>query len=606
MPTREIVIKVALEGLTDASTQADSFSGSLKGVGDAAAAATTQAAPLGDAVTTIGTASKTTQTSTDAFFDSLKAAATRATPPVQAVVPPLTAIEIASNTATAAIEKLGNVTGIRGLSMAIAQSQIDMEAFKKAADAAAASGQTVGPQISVALKTMQTDIDAATVKLGTLRKAQADVGAAAAVAGSQLDSLRTRAGSLTSMFDSMEKTGTGLTKTVGQIGLGVGIASMAFVGAEAAGNALGKSLLYLEEQYSALRDRQMKAADSSNLMQNALNAVAQGHIKLGNNIQETIRNYEIYIASSGKAGIATEAFNEALKKIQPPKNLQEATANMDAFAIALQAANAKGIESTAAFMTENKKSLDMVVAGYTNLGQLVPVEFQRIVTAQKQAVAAQKLLSEEGAQAAIESFAKIAAAQKLADDADVKATQRAVTNAEEAMKALNAETVSAEEYSKRKQAIYALETAQLELAFNKQRLATAQAELDQAKLAKTMGDSAFAFQQVADAAGTYGADLAKGIQPSTALFDATDKLRKSIAATGEAIPQLDTGLQKLVQGAMKEGAQGAVEVAKQVAEMDTKMVDATKSVTIFGMALDVLKGKLDGVAASFAAAGVAM
>ena len=536
---------VSLEGLQDASTQAQGFTTDLKSVGQAASDAGTTAAPA---------------------LDSMTAAGTRL---------------------QAALDRMAASDGPRGMVKNAALAQVALQQYEAECNAAGSVTEAMAARISAAGGQIAGTAD----KIGVLRKAQADLTAQSALAGSQLDALKTSGTSLTGMFDSMERTGTGVTKAIGALGLGVGIGAIAFVAAEAAGKKLGEALVALEGAYSAALEKQHASVDMSNLEKNALDAVAAGHIKLGATLAQTVQNYEIYAAISGKSTIATQAFIDALNKIQPPKNLQEATTELQTFAVALQAANAKGIESAGVFMAAEKKAIDTIAAGYATLGQVAPIEFQRVVTAQTQAVAAQKLLTEQGAQNAIEAYAKITAAKAAADAADVKSTQAAVTNAEQAMRALNAETVSAETYSARKKAIYELESAELAEAADKEALATAKQELDQAKLAASMGVSAFAFAQVGGAADQYTKDLAKGVQPSEALSDATERLQKSIQSTQEALPQLDSGLLKLALSGMKGAEQGAGDFAKQLSQMTDQAMNATKAVNFIATALDKLQAQ---------------
>jgi hypothetical protein len=248
----------------------------VKGVGDAAAAATTQAAPLGPAVAAIGTAATT-------------AAA------------PLTALETASKTAQAALDKLGNVTGIRGLSISIVQAQMAMETFKKAATDAEAAGTKMSPAISASLKTMQGDITNATQRLGDLRKAQTDLGATSALAGSQLDKLRMSGTSLSGMFQSMEQTGGGLTKAVGQMGMSLGIAGIAFMGAKLAGEQLGKAIDFVAQKNQLLADTHNKTRASAELHAAAMLALNKGLIANSDTVAGLIKNYELYNLSHGRA-----------------------------------------------------------------------------------------------------------------------------------------------------------------------------------------------------------------------------------------------------------------------------------------------------------------
>lgn len=207
--------------------------------------------------------------------------------------------------AFAAFEKLSNVTGIRGLSISIVQAQNAMDGFKKSVADAEASGVRMPPAIGNALKAMQGDITNATQKLGDLRKSQADLAATSAIAGSQLDKLRQSGTSLGGMFESMERTGTGLTKTVGQIGLGIGIAGAAFAGAEVAGKALAAGIDYLSKTFITY-DKELRPITGN------VNAVMKAHQALKGQFDEASKALKALGVTWHSAGEEVLKFSETL------------------------------------------------------------------------------------------------------------------------------------------------------------------------------------------------------------------------------------------------------------------------------------------------------
>lgn len=289
MPDRQITIKVSLDGLTDASTAAKGFTSDVQGIGTAATEATSAAAPLGAVVDKAATSLKTASGAAGELTGVLK-----------------DKLGPAGEAAQAAFEKLGNVQGLRGLSISIVQAQNAMDAFKKSVADAEASGTKMPPAVGNALKAMQGEITGATQKLGDLRKSQQDLAATSALAGSQLDKLRQSGTSLTGMFESMERTGSGVTKAIGQLGMGLGIAAIAFVGAEIAGKKLGEAIDWVAAKNEKLSDTHNKTRASTELHAVAMRTLDAGLIKNSDTVAGLIKNYELYIMSHGRASIAAK------------------------------------------------------------------------------------------------------------------------------------------------------------------------------------------------------------------------------------------------------------------------------------------------------------
>ena len=550
----------------------------MAGVGDAAATATAAAAPLGDAVDKATTSLTNAKTSALGLSDALSSQ-----------------IGPAADAANAAFDRLANAQGVRGLSRDIAQATIATQAFKAAVEAAQTSGQTMPAGVSAALKTMQADIDAATVKLGVFRKAQQDVAASSALAGSQLDALRGRAGSLSMMFDSMERTGTGLTKTVGAVGMGIGIASMAFVAAEATGKALGKALTEMVDGYSAADLAGAKAVDQVDLMTNALLAVSEGHIKLGKDMPETIANYKIFEAENSKSTGLLNEFVTALKSIKPAANMDQAAADMVTFGEALSVAYNKGSVDAALFLATQKNVFNTLVQDSLNAGNIVPDALQKIVTATKQADAAQKLLTEDGATNVITSLAKIATARQTADDAATKSAAHAQTIFEQGMKNLNQEVLTSEEYSAKKQALYQAEANAQMIAVDEQAVADAKANLAQAELQKQMGLSNDAMKNAVAASKTYEDAVAGGVKPSEALASAAGALRLAIQDSGAAIPKLDASIKALAQGGMKIAEDQTAALVKNTNDLAKAASDAALATDSLTKSVGALNGIMPGL-----------
>src|ERR1035441_10158014 len=300
--------------------------------------------------------------------------------------------------------------------------------------------------VKKALLDAATKASTATLELGKLR-------AAGLEAANQLQALQGKASSLSAMFLEMSKTGNTLEQAVGRTAVGVGIGILAFDAAVAAGERLGAALVKMIDFFSELSDKSIAAANAGDKMNTVVNELAAGHIKLGANVSETVRQYDLYSVASGKAGILTQQFNEFLKNIKPPQSLAEATKDVETFAATLEAAMAKGPEEAAIFLAAHKDVMDKMVQFYTTIGQRVPQELQNVITAQKQAAAAAKLLSDEGAQDAILSFSKITQARQAADADAARSAVAAQGRFEAQMKNLNQEELTSEQYSEKKKEI---------------------------------------------------------------------------------------------------------------------------------------------------------
>jgi hypothetical protein len=282
LPDRQVTISVSLLGLQDASVAAQNFGSDLKNVGAAAATATAQAAPLGPAIDAAATGlTKTAATAKEA-------------------APALNAVETAAKTLQTALDKLAATDGPRGMIKNAALAQVALADYQRQATAAGVSTADMG-RIS---DSAGVQISGAADKVGIFKKAQMDLAAQGALTGSQLDALRNSGGTLSGMFTSMERTGSGLTKSIGQLGVGLGIGSIAFMGAEAAGRALIKMLSDAEEKELRLIDTEIKGKNAAELHAAAMRALGEGFIENSTSVQGLITNYQNLELAQGHAGEA--------------------------------------------------------------------------------------------------------------------------------------------------------------------------------------------------------------------------------------------------------------------------------------------------------------
>jgi hypothetical protein len=592
-----------------------------------------------DGVAQVNTALE--QTATDAAAAGTPAAAlgTNLAQGTAAAAPALSAVDQAAQNLKNTLDNLAAamanpLSGPRVLMRDSAQAQIALTSLTQAARDAGLSTADLG---------VKTEGAANAIAAGAARAAEfqlslARVRAEGMQTANQLMALQGNASSLTGMMHSMAVTGDGLQQTIGKLGMGIGIGVIAFEAAVVAGDKLSKALIAVSDAYYGLIDKQAKAANTADTMTNALNAVAAGHIRLAPTVAQTVANYELYIASSGRAGAATADLETELEKMKAPASIVEATDDAAKFAAVVDSlskqgivdlvsgfsasdttlksfannldmtsadfaktaaaakdfdsANTKAMQDAAVFMQAHLKQINEIESSYALMGKMVPQDWQNIINAQKEATAAGKLLNQEAAEDAVLSFQKIVTARTAADAAAVKSTQSAVTNYEAEMKALNAESVSDSEYSAKKAAFYKLEQDEIQRSEQEQQLAVDTEALAQAKLQKSLGASASVFQDVADAAQVYSDDVKKGIDPASALSEATDNLRLTIVNTNAALPDLTTGLQNLIAKGMKTTEEAAGDMAVQLFKAQDQVAQLTDKLTPLGAALDYINSKL--------------
>src|ERR1017187_6289353 len=346
-----------------------------------------------DGVAQVNTALEQTATDAQAGGTAAAALGTNLAEGTAAAAPALSAVDQAAQNLKNTLDNLATAmnnpsSGPRTLFKDAMTAQLALTALQQTAADSGVTLASLGVNVDAVKKALldaATKASTATLELGKLR-------AAGLEAANQLQALQGKASSLSAMFLEMSKTGNTLEQAVGRTAVGVGIGILAFDAAVAAGERLGAALVKMIDFFSELSDKSIAAANAGDKMNTVVNELAAGHIKLGANVSETVRQYDLYSVASGKAGILTQQFNEFLKNIKPPQSLAEATKDVETFAATLEAAMAKGPEEAAIFLAAHKDVMDKMVQFYTTIGQRVPQELQNVITAQKQAAAAAKLL----------------------------------------------------------------------------------------------------------------------------------------------------------------------------------------------------------------------
>lgn len=704
MPDRQVTIQVALTGLQDASTQAQSFKDSIAGIGTAAGDASSKVAPLATTVddvakslTDAASAAQTAQTglegvaaagpaiaevaapaqemgdALDAAGVSAQAAATgieslgAAAPAVEQIgeaatasVPPLTDLKTASDTATAAVAKLSDITGMRGLTLGISQAKIAMDALRQSVANAQATGAPVSPDTIAKLQQLQAEINAAIQRLGTLRASMAEVGAQSMAVGEGWKQAAVSGGSMNSMMFNLALTGQSSSAALAKLGLGIiGVYEAMKVGVKT-GEEFNKSVDSLRNvtgDTSALAGL-AKVIGDTNIAGNDFkvwaNAAAKGMSFYSQEMQPVIVNVNALMKAHQAAAAALQLDEKALKAlgvawVDPIAKANQFAETLPRLGKAIQddvtagaklsdvaKDNAKELDAVRIQLDQEGKSLDTLspkfkeaildaehhagamatwatglssaykrsaadaeiylqdtkamftelIKDATDSGNIVPRALQMITEAEKQAAGAQKLLTDQGAEAVVTAMAKITTARKAADNEATKEAIGAQARFEAEMRNLNQETLSSEEYSAKKKAL-ATELADAEqIAADKQVIADAEAELAQAKLQQQMELANGVMKNVVAATDTYSTAVMNGVKPSDALAKAAGALQLAIQDTGAAVPKLDAALNLLA-------AQGLTTAIKAHHDLVGTMKDVEGGAALMGKAVSAVNDIFD-------------
>jgi hypothetical protein len=521
-----------------------------------------------DGIAQVNTALEQTATDAQAAGTAAAAAGQAITDGTAAAAPALSAVDQAAKNLNDSMDRLATAmanpnSGPRVLFKDAATAQMALTALQQAAASTGTSLDSLGINVD---NVKQELLDAATksatftLELGKLR-------AAGLEGANQLQALQGKASSLSAMFLEMSRTGNATEQSIGKMAVGVGIGILAFDVAVATGQKLSKTLVELVDAWSAADAIGVEAEQNLNLVANALAAAAAGHIKYAASMAGTIANYKIYEAEQTKSTGALADFTAALKKLTPATDMTQAIANEVAFGEALSVAFNKGKVEESLFLEAHKTMVANYIATQQHMGEIVPQAWQDITTAMKNAEAAQALLSEKGAASIITSLSEIMAKQKEADNAANMSAVAAQGHFEAAMRQLNQETLSSEEYSDKKTELYNKMAEQEQLAADKQAVADAEAALAQAKLQAQLGLADDAMGIASKAATDYSTAIDSGVRPSTALKDSVALLQATIHDTGVALPDLNDSFKKLAEQGMKEAGDQAKAAKDQTQDL---------------------------------------
>jgi hypothetical protein len=281
----------------------------------------------------------------------------------------------ALDTLNAALDKMGSTTSLRGLQQAIVQAATALEQLKTSGPTAGQSQAAFAAQVQAA----QAKIDASTKSLGALKQTQLDVAASAKSSGSALENLRGSAGNLDTMFMNMSKTGNSVEKSIGSVGVAMGIMGMAITGAIAIGEKLK---VWIEDGYQAWEKYTKKQEDvaiKAQLLNAANIEVGKGLIEQGATVQETIQRYVAFTVQQGKLSESARAYITTIAGLKVPPTLDELKVKYDAVTTSVVGSLARGEGAATSFYTTNKGAMTQTIAAYEDAGGKVDGSLIRIM-----------------------------------------------------------------------------------------------------------------------------------------------------------------------------------------------------------------------------------
>lgn len=277
-----------------------------------------------------------------------------------------------------------------------------------------------------------------------------------------------------------------------------------------------------------------------------------------------------------------------------------------------RAAKQLGSEAGAAFMagnvrewaTANAAAVVSTVKSWqeegTALAKMTAVQ-QAAFKVAKEAVGAQKLAVEEYARSAIQKYADIEAAQRRSVDAARASAQTAEATFNAEMRALNAMSVTEEEYSTRKKAIYNEMMEAVSSAYAKETEATKESKNAQAALMDSLSLSPEKFKEVGAAASVYADAIKNGATPTDAVAKAAEALGKGLAAMQKSVEIVTIAPLTEKMGALGEASSAAITNVNGIVQAIGQIPGSTQGALASLRALE--QGFRNVAAAAAAAAG---
>lgn len=253
------------------------------------------------------------------------------------------------------------------------------------------AGEAAMKTVASSMKNAEGAINSAANRAARMKDAMGDLAMKANMAGDGMATLRGSAGSLDTMLDRMRETGTGATKAIGTLGVGVSVAATAIMGAVAAGKQLAQTI----DEWDAKRAKTDKAtADAAVRVLNldaANRAVTRGLIEQGRTTDDTIRRYVEMTLKMGKLTEQGRAYIENMAKMKAPPAWKVIEEQANAMAITLESAYKRSEEEGNRWALANAAGLKAIVAEYDKAGKEVPaILVTAVAAAEKWATANEK------------------------------------------------------------------------------------------------------------------------------------------------------------------------------------------------------------------------
>jgi hypothetical protein len=491
---------------------------------------------------------------------------------------------------TAPLEQAARAAGI---------AELEMRDLRAAIDAARASGVQIGPDVGVAMNLAGQSIASTTRRAGEMREVMGDLKARSDLATKGFEATAGAAGSLEGLLSQLTATGGETSKAIAETGFRVIALGAAFKLGYTEGEKARQVLVDLgvplpdlsnriSEAYVNLEKFARGAGEMPTRMSAMSGSIVDVAMKLGllaagygqleqpesaaiTRARELLALRDQQVASEAKlqayyaqAGVAWKDGYQELEKLHialaaGEDRLKKAAANEQAYRLELEA---------------NGKVYADLIARSEELGISIEKEAGRVKAAGETWSAseeAKKKATEEFASKAIESLAKVEAAQKKASAAAAAATISASARYDEQMRALNALTVSEEEYSSRKKAIYDEMMAATTAAMASEAAAAETTKRAQKEVQETLDTTPEKFAEVEAAASKYNAEIEKGATPAGAMKTVIEELAIGMFSAAEAMGKAGEAAGTIKLGDMavevKSAAQAAAEAGTNLGAM---------------------------------------
>ena len=527
-----------------------------------------------------------------------------------AATPQAQALAAAEEQLAAKLSKLETAGTPKALIKGAVDAKGALKEYETAAKAAGVATETLNAKMTSA----GASIQGAASKAALLKQEMIAMRTQGGLAAEGMVSLGGRASSLSGMLALAKQTGTGLTKTMGEIGLGAMAVTAGVNMAIGVGEKLSEWTVSGIDRWSAYDVKMVDTGTASNKLSNALKAVGDGLIPMGKNVDQLSENYRLLGARMNSAGVEGQALEAEIGKFAGSKDIKQLDQQASKLAGRWEGVFRGGAELAGMYVPVMLKHLGDLAARYAAIGKTMPEAMLALQKELAKTASAQRLLSEDTARSAIDAEAKIQLAQRQTVQAAEENYQKTMKTAAAKLKALNDEQLSDEEYTRRKREL----NDEIDQAIIDQAAVQAKASKDninaQGELQHSLKLTDGAMQQLIDAAGEY-VDRTEGAEGAMSGFDDKTKqllamlrepvskdvglegavagLQKSLIDTGETVPIVTADLSAFADNALHGSWVAADELGEKVRELQKQLLEggvsageASNAVNIFGAAMD--------------------